>query len=207
MTIMLMIAALALSGGLSPRSKRSSPKCRAISLKVSLNAGENFRQEVGDLTFRIQAANGTGLCKGWFFSLEDAKGNDFIYPVNPPLRFNASENLGCSYGLTARQSLETQRRLRFVLTEREYLRLDPLVTNALWPADSPDPDGAAERYAKALSKVQTGLIQLKALRFDISPDGLIRSATFRVKLIAPTSFDFGPALKPYSTACPAAPSQ
>lgn len=166
-----------------------------------------MRKEVGELTFKIRAINDKELCNGWYFSLVDAKGDDFIYPVNMPLRFNPSQFLACSYGLTVRQGLEMKRGLRFILTEQDYHRLEPLMTDALWPGDSPDPDHAAERYLKALSTVRTGLIRLNTLRFKISPDGLIRSATFRVELIAPTSFHFDPAVKPYSTVCPASPAQ
>ena len=100
-----------------------------------------------------------------------------------------------------------KRRMRFILTERDYLRLVPLMKDALWPGDSPDPKHAAERYLKAIRTVRTGVIRLNTVRFEVSSDGLIRSATFQVNLIAPTSFHFDPALKPYSTVCPAVPAQ
>jgi len=207
MSVIVMLAVLALSGGLWSRPNTSGPQCSAVSFKARLNAGSSFMKKVDDLEFKIRATHDKALCDGWTFSLDDARGHDFIYPVNMPLRFNPSQFLGCSYGLTAQQGLKMKRRLRFILTERDYLRLDPLMEDALWPGDSSDPKHAAERYLKAILTVHTGLIRLNTLRFKISPNGLVRSATFRVDLIAPTSFHFGPALKPYSRACPAAPAQ
>jgi hypothetical protein len=207
MTLMLMIAVLALSGQSRPQPGASGPQCRAVTFTANLKAGNSFAQKVDGLEFRIRATNGKGTCNGWTFTFEDADGHDFIYPVNFPLRFNPSQLLDCSYGLTAKQGLEMKRSMRFILTEQDYLRLDPLMKDALWPADSPDPKHAGERYLSAIRSVQTGLIRLNTQRYELSPDGIIRSATFRVDLIAPTSFHFDPALKPYSTACPATPAQ
>lgn len=203
-TGMLVVAVLMLAGRGLCRPGASSPKCSAVTFTVSLDAGKSFTQRVGDLLFKIHATHGKALCRGWIFSLDDGKGNDFIYPVNMPLRFNPSEYLACSYGLTARQGLEMKRGLRFILTEQEYQRLHPLMVAALWPGDSPDPEHAAERYLKALATVRTGLLRLSTLHFKLSPDGLIRSATFRVELIAPSSFHFNPAQNPHPAGCPAA---
>jgi hypothetical protein len=207
MTVMLMVAALAFAGRSRLQPDASGPRCSAVSFTAKLDAGNSFAQKVGNLEFKIRAAHGKALCNGWTFTLEDADGHDFIYPVNFPLRFNPSQLLGCSYGLTARQGLEMKRRMRFILTERDYLRLDPLMKDALWPADSPDPEHAGERYLDAIRTVQTGLIRLKTLRFNLSPNELIHSATFRVELIAPGSFHFDPGLNPYATACPPTPAQ
>lgn len=206
MTVMLVAAVFAISGW--PSLRAGTPgQCRAVTFTASLDAGNRFVQKVGDLKFAIRATHDKGFCNGWTFSMEDASGNDFIYPVNMPLRFNPSQFLGCSYGLTARQGLEMNRTMRFILAEQDYLRLDPLMENALWPGESPDPDHAAEIYLKAIRAVHTGLLRLKTVHFKLSPNGLIRSATFRVELIAPASFHFGSLLKPYSTACPAVPPE
>ena len=179
--------------------------CRAASFTVKLDAGKSYAQEVGGLQFKIRAATGKGSCNGWAFTLEDAEGNDFIYPVNMPLRFNPSQFLGCSYGLTAKQGLEMKRNMRFILSEQDYLRLDPLMRNALWPGDSPDPEHAGEKYLDAVGAAQTGLMRLNTVHYKISPDGLIQSATFRVDLIAPASFHFEPDLKPHPAPCPSTP--
>jgi hypothetical protein len=193
---------LAVSVLLSPQLRAAGSSCRAVSFTVELDAGKSYVQEVGGLHFKITAADGKGSCNGWSFTLEDAEGNDFIYPVNMPLRFNPSQFLGCSYGLTAKQGLEMKRSMRFILNEQDYLRLDPLMRNALWPYSAPDPEHAGEKYLDAISAVQTGLMRLNTVRYKISPDGLIQSATFRVELLAPESFSFGQGLKPHSTPCP-----
>jgi hypothetical protein len=203
----IMVAALAFFGPLRPQLRASGNSCSAVSFTAKLDAGNSFAQKVGDLKFKLRAVDDKALCNGWAFSLEDANGNDFIYPVNMPLRFNPSQLLACSYGLTAKQGLEMKRSMRFILTEQDYLRLDPLTRAALWPADSPDPEHAGEKYLKAIGMVRTGLIRLNTVQFKLSPNGLIRSATFRVKLIAPASFHFQSSLQPYSTPCPPTPAQ
>jgi len=206
-TVMATLVGLALSGGLWSRSSASGPHCSAVSFTATLNAGESFAQKVDDLEFEIQPTHAEGFCDGWTFSLLDPHGRDFIYPVNMPLRFNPSQFLGCSYGLTAREGLEMKRNLRFILTEGDYLRLVPLMRNALWPGDSTDPEHAAERYLKAITAVRTGLVRLNTVRFEVSANGLVRSAAVRVDLIAPADFHFNPALQPYSMACPATIAQ
>lgn len=206
-TVVVAAVFLVLFGPLRPQLEASGNSCSTVSFTARLDAGRSLVQKVGGLVFRFRAAQGNGLCGGWTFTLEDTDGHDFIYPVNFPLRFNPSQYLGCSYSLTARQGLEMRRSLRFILTERDYLRLDPLMKDALWPADSPDPKHAGEKYLKAIQKIQTGLIRLEAQRYEMSPDDLIQSATFRVDLTAPNSFNFGPDLKPHSTPCPANPDR
>ncbi len=204
MNVMLTIAALVLFGPLQPQLGASGNSCSAVSFTAKLDAGNSFAQKVGALEFKMRAAPGKDLCGGWTFTLEDAGGHDFIYPVNFPLRFNPSQLLGCSYGLTVRQGLEMKRSLRFILSERDYLQLEPLMKDTLWPADSPDPKHAGERYLQAIRTIQTGLLRLETLHSNVSPDGLIRSATFRVALIAPASFQFEPGLEPHPAPCPPA---
>ena len=205
--VMLVDTAVALCGGSRSRPGESASRCSAARLTVKLDAGQSFAQEVGDLELRISATHGKTSCNGWAFSLEDANGNDFIYPVNMPLRFNPSQFLGCSCGLRARQGLKMKRNLRFILSEQDYLRLAPLMRDALWPGDSLDPEHAAEKYLKAIRTLRTGLIRLDTVHSALTPDGHISSATFRVELIAPDSINFGPGLKPHSTPCPANPDQ
>lgn len=142
---MLTAAALALAGQSQPQPFASGPGCSGVSLTVKLDAGKSYAQKVGGLNFKISPDSGKGSCNGWAFTLEDADGNDFIYPVNMPLRFNPSQFLGCSYGLSAKEGLEMKRNMRFILNKRDYLRLDPLMRDALWPYSSPDPEHAAEK--------------------------------------------------------------
>lgn len=207
MNVMLTMAALVLFSPLQPQLGASGNSCSEVSFTARLDAGNSFAQKVGGLEFKIRANHDQALCNGWTFTLEDAGGHDFIYPVNFPLRFNPSQLLGCSYGLTVRQGLEMKRRMRFILAERDYLRLHPLMQDALWPADSPDPKHAGERYLQAIRTIQTGLLRLDTVRSHVSPDGLIRSANFRVDLIAPASFHFEPGLNPHPAPCPPASAE
>ena len=139
---------------------------------------------------------------GWTFSLEDAEGRDYIYPVNPPLRFNPSQYLGRAYGESARQSLSSTRELRFLLNKADYERFWPLVTNALWPYSAARPDKATEEYFTELGKLRTGLLRLKIVKSDVTSDDMIRSGEFTVEFVAPSDTHFDPQLKPYPEGCP-----
>lgn len=202
-TLTIVILALAFGIQTEPPPKPSVTGCEKVSFTTTLTAGANFSRSIGPLVFEIRAAEDKASCDGWFFSLEGPAGHDFIYPVNPPLRFNPSWTLGCSYGLSAKQGLELKRNLRFILSEPDYDRIMPLARNGLWPGDSPDPDHAAEKYLKALDSLHTGTINLKTLHYEISDQGMIQSAEFTVDLVAPENFHFDASLKPHSVVCPA----
>jgi hypothetical protein len=164
-----------------------------------LKTGDSFQQPISDLTFEVRPLKSTG----WMFSLKDAKGRDFIYPVNPALRFNGSQTLGAGYGDTAKQSLSHGRELGFLLNESDYDAFEPHVDHALWPYNAPDPDHAADEYLDALEKLRTGLLRLTILRADVAPDDTVRSAEFKAEFIAPTWFQFDPSLASRPTICPA----
>jgi hypothetical protein len=202
MKLLLMTGALLLvASKLSPAEQKTAPQCAAVALTVSLQAGDDYQRRINDLTFVVRATKDKGFCWGWMFSLEDAAGHDFIYPVNPPLRFNPSQLLGCGYGQTARESLKISRELRFLLNQSDYERFQPLLKNALWPGDAPNPDRAAKEYLTALDKLSTGLLRLRILHSEVSADDSVRSAEVQAELIAPSGFQFDPTLKPYSTVC------
>ena len=170
-----------------------------MALSFSLEEGDNFQQVINDLTFKMKP----GGSSGWGFSLEDVKGRDFIYPVNPALRLNASQMLGASYGDTAKQSFSHGRELRFLLSGSDYDAFEPYVGYALWPYTAPDPDHAGERYLSELEKLRTGLLRMTIIRADISQQDEARSAEFKVEFIAPRTFRFVPSLGPRAVACPA----
>ncbi len=88
--------------------------------------------------------------RGWVFSLKDPSGRDYIYPVNPALRFNGSQTLGAGYGDTAKQSLSHGRELRFLLDQSDYEAFEPYVDHALWPYNAAGPDHATDQYFGAL---------------------------------------------------------
>ncbi|PYV17196.1 MAG: hypothetical protein DMG21_09050 [Acidobacteria bacterium] len=182
--------------------KPAEPACKSIALNFSLKAGENYKQRVNDLTFKTKTWEPKSGEAEWTFSLEDADGHDYIYTVNPPLRFNPSQFLGAAYGVTARDSLSRNRESRFLLNKGDYDRFWPFVTNSLWPYSAPRPDKAADEYWNALGKLRTGLLRLKIIKSDVTPDDAIRSAEFLVELVAPSDFRFDPKLTPQLSACP-----
>jgi hypothetical protein len=203
--LVLLIATLfMLASELYSEKPAAPPACGAVSLDVALKAGEDYTQRLNDLTFKVKTWLPKSEGAGWTFSLEDAEGQDYIYPVNPPLRFNPSQYLGRAYGESARQSLSSNRELRFLVNKADYERFWPLVTNALWPYSAPHPDKATEEYFTELGKLRTGLLRLKIVKSDVTADDVIRSAEFQIELVAPPVFRFDPQLKPQPAACPPA---
>ncbi len=72
-----------------PANQKSPAQCSEITLTVSLEAGPSFEKPIGgNLTLKVQANNGLKPPNGWTFYLDDPAGDDYIAPVNPPLRFN-----------------------------------------------------------------------------------------------------------------------
>jgi hypothetical protein len=184
---------------LPSQDRSTQTQCTAVAVSFSLKTGDSFQKSICNLIFQMQPLNSTG----WMFSLKDTKGHDFIYPVNPALRFNGSQTLGAGYGDTAKQSLSHDRELGFLLNESDYDAFEPFVDHALWPYNAPDPDHAADEYVDALEKLRTGLLRLTILRADVAPDDTVRSAEFKAEFIAPTWFQFDSSLAPYSVICPA----
>src|SRR5712675_947718 len=169
-----IMALLAFPRQIFPQDNVNPTQCNAVTITIKLRADENFQRRINDLAFKMQRLSSTG----WVFSLEDAKGRDFIYPANPALRFNSSQTLGAGYGDTAKQSLSRGRELRFLLSDLDYEAFQPYVTNALWPYNAPDPEHAIGQYLDALDKLRTGLLHLSVIRSDISRDDVVQSAEF-----------------------------
>jgi hypothetical protein len=188
-----------LAATLLSQDRSTQQQCIEVPITFSLKAGNAFQQPINDLIFRLQPLESTG----WMFSLEDAKGHDFLYPVNPPLRLNASQTLGAGYGSTAKQSLSYGRELRFLLKESDYYALWPYVEHALWPYNAPDPTHTADEYFSKLDNLRTGFLSLAIIRSDISDNDEVRSAELKVEFIAPASFYFDPSLIPHVVTCPA----
>jgi hypothetical protein len=195
LAVTLLILSWQSAGGKQP----SNPHCTKAVMEFSLAAGKSYEQPIsGNLTFKIAQRQPNG----WTFSLEDSAGHDYIAPVNPPLRFNPTQIIGSGYGLTAQQSLKMDRgAIRFILNEADYNRIDQLWRYALWPADAPDPDHAADNYVTAINKIKTGTLRLTVPKSDVSPDDIIRSATFRIEITVPEEFHLDPALGLQPAAC------
>jgi hypothetical protein len=67
-----------------------------------------------------------------------------------------------------------------------------------------DSDHSVDRYRSAVHNLRTGLLSLKILESDVSPENVPRSAAFEVEFIAASDFRFEPLLKPRPAGCPLA---
>lgn len=185
-----------------PEQNQTAEQCKVVTLRISLKAGQSYEQRIGDLTFTVRAASSRKPGDGWYFSLEDESGHDYIAPANLPLRFNPRQILGPGYSLTAQKSLSWNREVRFLMDKSDYDKIEPLWKHALWPADSPNPQNAAKNYLNTLEQLQGGRLSLKVLDFSISSDDVIHSARFEIEFIAPNGFHFDPSLMPSIAPCP-----
>jgi hypothetical protein len=184
------------AGIIPAQQNKTATQCKTVTVKFSLKAGESVQKSIGSLTFKLQADN----VNGWIISLDDANDNDFIAPVNPPLRFNPLQILGPAYGLTAKESLNRDREMNFIISNADYAHVVPLWKDALWPYSARNPDKAAENYTSALS-IPLGLLRIRTVNADIFPEDLIRSARFEVEFTAPSQFRFDPSLSPRPSPC------
>jgi hypothetical protein len=170
--------------------------CHSIIVMGELSAGELFEKPINKnfiLKFNPQRMGPNGDVNAWGVALVQADGRnrDYIYPVNPPLRFNPLQIIGPAYGEDTKTSLRYPHRMRFLLSKADYDRLWPLVENALWPYNAPDPDKAANQYVKALKSLSTGELNLKILHYQADrATGSIRHISFRAEINVPKSFGF-----------------
>src|SRR6266851_1874319 len=118
--------------------------CHSITLTGELQSGDRFEKVIGgELVFRLEPERlgRDGELHGWRISLAPLHepDRDYIYPVNPPLRFNGLQILGPSYGDDTKTSLAHPQEMRFLLDRADYDRIWPLLTNLLWPYSAPIP--------------------------------------------------------------------
>jgi len=186
--------------------------CRSVSFEAELSAGDSFEKMVGgDLVFRLHPMRlgAEGQLNGWRLILapSQAADKDYIYPVNPPLRFNGLQILGPSYGEDTKASLGQPHEMRFLLNQADYDRISLLVTNALWPYSAPHPDLAADEYVTGLKTITTGWLKLTVLSYKPdSATGELTNMKFGVQIKVPRDFVLAPGLKPQPTACPSNPN-
>jgi len=81
----------------------AATSCHSIVLTGELQAGDLFEKVIGgDLVIRLEPEilGPHGDLHGWQISLAPSHepDRDYIYPVNPPLRFNGLQTLGPGYG-------------------------------------------------------------------------------------------------------------
>jgi hypothetical protein len=187
---------------------QASLSCHLIVLAGELQSGNHFEKAIGgNLVFRLEPEllGPKGEIHGWRISLVSSRApeHDYIYPVNPPLRFNGLQMLGPSYGDDTKTSLVHPHEMRFLLDRAGYNRISPLLTNALWPYSAPHPDRADDEYISALKALNLGQLKFTVRDYDADAvSGSIRKIDFQAQFTAPDNFEFDPALKPRPAACP-----
>jgi hypothetical protein len=180
---------------------QSSPACLSVSLKVHLNAGDSFERELGGgLLFRVRSQKEPG----WFLDIVPAEANtkDYIYPVNLPLRFNATQTLGPGYGETVKSSLAYPHEMHFLLNRSDYDRVFGLIGNVLWSYQTSDPDKALSDYINAVDEAKKGWLRVAVSSYKTDPKtGALSRIKLRVEVTTPLDFQFAPHLNPLSWPC------
>jgi hypothetical protein len=180
---------------------QSASACQSVSFKVALNAGDNFERELGaGLLFRVRSQKEPG----WFLDIVPAEANtqDYIYPVNLPLRLNGNQTLGPGYGETVMSSLAHPHEMRFLLNRSDYDRVSGLIKNVLWSYQTPDPDKALADYTNAVDEAKKGWLKVAVASYRIDPKtGAPTRIKLRVEITTPPDFQFAPHLNPLSSPC------
>ncbi len=193
--------------------------CRSISFGGQIHAGERFEKEIGGglalefipQEFADPSASPSTRLSGWRIELVPSTQKaaispveDYIYSVNPPLRFNPWQDIGTSYSMSVEEKLKRPISYDFILTEAGYRKIWPLVTDALWPYSAKTPARVDEKYFSALKKIQLGQIVFSPIHYTTTAKGMsIVSLEFRVQISAPSTFSFLKTLARRPAACPA----
>ena len=189
-------------------------RCHAIGFEGDITAGQSFAREVGGgLMLKFMPQNfgdAKTVLSGWHVELAPTAqtgpsdgAKDFIYPVNPPLRFNPWQDIGTSYGIAAEKKLQHTIAYAFILDARDYRRIEAAMNDALWPYSAHDPKNADERYFATLSSLELGDLRLVPLQVIADKDGqAITRLRFRVEVVSPNRFKFSPSFADHASACP-----
>lgn len=140
----------------------------------------------------------------WFIDIVPAEANkdDYIYLVNPPLRFNPHQTLGPGYGETVESSLSHPREMKFLLDRADYDRIWGLAGNVLKPYQTSDPDKAVSDYTKAVDNARKGSVKVTISSYKVDPTtGTLARIKLRVLIITPPDFQFAPGLNPWPAPC------
>ena len=210
---MLRVALVVLGflGGLQSGAQSARPTCHSISFRHEILFEETFEKPIGgNLKFRLYPIRlgPKGELDGWRMEVvpEQAPTNDFIYPVNPPLRFNGVQIFGANHNEDAKASLGYPHLVRFLLRQEDFERLKTPLQNALWPYNAPDPDRAGPDYLDLLKTVPTGQLTVTVLSYETLLDkDSLRTMGFRAEITAPADFPLAPQLNPTPASCPAQP--
>ena len=181
----------------------SLPQCHSVSFKVAIEAYDESEQPFGgNLLFRVRS----GSEPGWFFDIvpADATANDYIYPVNLPLRFNANQYVGSAvYGDSVKSSLSHPHEMRFLLDRTDFDHVSSLIGNVLWPYQTADPDKALSNYKDAVKTAKKGWLAVAVSSYSTdAKTGDVTRMKLRVKVTTPMAFEFHPGLKSMPVPCP-----
>ncbi|MGA8271740.1 MAG: hypothetical protein WB919_09305 [Candidatus Sulfotelmatobacter sp.] len=200
-TLVAGLLPLFLLAPISVRKQQPSLSCQFVSFKVVLNASDDFQRELGGgLLFRVTHQKQ----QAWFVDIVPAEENtkDYIYPVNPPLRFNPNQTLGPGYSETIRSSLSHPHEMKFLLDRLDYDRISGLVGNVLWPSQTPDPDKALSDYDNAVDDARKGSLKVTVSSYKTDPKtGTLAHIKLRVMITTPPDFQFAPGLNAWPAAC------
>jgi hypothetical protein len=196
-----LISAFVVAALLSQAQVSSS--CNSVSFKVTLHVSEDFEKELGGgLLFRVKSAKQPG----WFVDIvpAEATSQDYIYPVNLPLRFNPNQTLGPGYGESVRSSLAYTHEMQFLLYKPDYDRVSSLIGNVLWSSQTSDPDKALSDYASAARKAKKGMLKVNVFSYKTNnATGALARIKLRVQITTPLEFQYAPGLTPMPASCPA----
>jgi hypothetical protein len=197
-----ILVPLTVAGTLTaPTRVSNAASCQTASFAAELSAGDKVEKLIGnDLFFRLDPIRlgAKGELNGWEISMATAKApdHDYIYPVNPPLRFNGLQILGASYGEGVQASLGHPHEMWFLLNRADYDRLSPLLTNALWPYSAPRPDQSNAEYLDAVRTVAKGWLKFGVVSYDLSAADSVARLKFRVEFRAPGISSLSGGLRP-----------
>jgi len=202
------VIVLVFLAGVPSDTQSSGPACHSISLRHEILSKEIFEAPVGaGLKFRLYPIRlgPKGQLNGWRMEIVSEQGptSDFIYPVNPPLRFNGVQIFGANYGDDTKASLAHPHIVRFLLRQEDFDRLKTPLENALWPYYAPNPDRAGPDYLQLLKTVTTGQLVVRVLSYTTEPGtDSLRRMKFGAEFTAPQNFQFAPEFKAKQTTCP-----
>jgi len=181
--------------------KQPSFSCVSVSFKMALNASEDFQRELGGgLLFRVTSQKPPA----WFIDIVPAEENtkDYIYPVNPPLRFNPNQTLGPGNGESIQSSLAHPHVMNFLFDRSDYGRISGMISNVLSPSQTPDPDKAVSDYNQAVDNARKGSLKLTVSSYKTDPKtGALVRIKARVSITTPPDFQFAPGLTPWPAPC------
>lgn len=133
--------------------------CTPFSSRGRLAEGADFRLALPrDLFVHLRAEGAFG----WAISVQDRDGKeDFMWVVSPPFQSAPHRQIGPVYGLTARESAQFERRLRFVLTSEDYVRARRLYWQ--WRSG----ESTAEEMNLRRQQFRVGTLRLKLTNFSV----------------------------------------